>query len=124
MAGCVSACLYDADNRCGPHQVVVDDTCVCDEGYVLEGTACAPKPAPTPAPDGGSGDSEYTGQKAPCSSDADCEGFDANFCNTLNGYCIVTHCTEDSCDEGWTCTDLSVYLPGLPTACTFDADQP
>lgn len=126
--GCASACFYDENNRCGPHEVLEDELCICESGFVLDGNACKAKPE-APADDG-SGDAGsdaehgYTGQMEPCSSSTDCSGFDASFCNTLNGYCIVPDCSADSCDSGWTCTDLSQFVPGLPKACTLDADQP
>ncbi|MFT3924483.1 MAG: hypothetical protein QM778_18235 [Myxococcales bacterium] len=125
--GCASACLYDTNNRCGPHEVFKDDLCVCESGFVLNGNACKAEPK-APVSDAGSDASAsaehgYTGQLEPCSSNADCAGFDASFCNVKDGYCIVPDCTADSCDPGWTCTDLSMFVPGLPMACTHDADQ-
>jgi hypothetical protein len=36
------------------------------------------------------------------------------------GYCTRTGCLAEPgrCPSGWTCTDLSVYLAGLPAVCT------
>jgi hypothetical protein len=38
-----SACVYDASERCGPHQVLLGaDRCACDEGYVPSTNGCVP----------------------------------------------------------------------------------
>jgi hypothetical protein len=40
-----SACVYDPDARCGPHQTEIsNDRCTCEPGYVFGTTGCAPCP--------------------------------------------------------------------------------
>ncbi|MFT3924435.1 MAG: hypothetical protein QM778_17995 [Myxococcales bacterium] len=108
--------------------MLIDDSCVCETGYALEGNACEMQPRAGVGNDAGTGGddiaSRYTGQKEPCAADADCADFDATFCDTRNNYCVVPDCMDGSCDQGWTCTDLSEFMPGLPKVCTFDADRP
>lgn len=37
------ACVYDPDQRCGPHQVEIDnDRCACEAGYVPGESGCVP----------------------------------------------------------------------------------
>ena len=41
VAAIVGGCIYDADERCGPHMLVsAIDACICEEGYVLVGKEC------------------------------------------------------------------------------------
>jgi hypothetical protein len=38
-----SACVYDPDDRCGPHQLEIDnDQCVCETGFVPGDAGCVP----------------------------------------------------------------------------------
>ncbi len=38
-----SACVYDADQRCGPHQQILDnDRCGCEDGFVPGTSRCIP----------------------------------------------------------------------------------
>jgi hypothetical protein len=38
-----ASCIYDPDQRCGPHQHLgPNSSCSCDDGLVLEGQACVP----------------------------------------------------------------------------------
>jgi hypothetical protein len=53
VLACAPACFYDADNRCGEHQVLEKELCVCEAGFVLEGNGC--KPGAASLPDGGLG---------------------------------------------------------------------
>jgi hypothetical protein len=131
---CLSACLYDADDRCGEHQEYVHGICVCADGYVQKGSACEEVPAPTDAgstsdEEGGMAPSDggrapYTGQKAPCTDHASCAGFDAKYCNPVVHTCLVRDCTETSCDPGYMCIDLGMYIPGEPKVCLDPADFP
>jgi len=50
-----------------------------------------------------------------CTSDADCAGTEATYCDTFMSHsCLVQGCTvaPDNCFEGWDCCDLSAF--GLP----------
>jgi len=41
VAAIVGGCIYDANERCGPHMVASEvDACVCEAGYVLVGKEC------------------------------------------------------------------------------------
>ena len=67
---------------------------------------------------GGSAGTRPTGEDMPCSSSADCAGFEATFCDTfVTGTCLVSGCTvvPDSCSAGKECCDLSSF--GLPPLC-------
>lgn len=59
-----------------------------------------------------------TGNGVPCTSDADCAGYDASYCEVfVSGTCLVRDCsvTPDSCFTGFECCDLTPY--SLPTLC-------
>jgi hypothetical protein len=130
---CLSGCLYDADDRCGEHQDYKDEMCVCAEGYTLKENVCEEIPAPPDAGEdageqGDAGTSQdggrlpYTGQKEPCTSHGECAGFDANYCNPIFRVCQVQGCTESSCDPGYMCIDLGMYVPGEPAVCLDPSD--
>jgi hypothetical protein len=39
----LSACVYDGDQRCGPHQQLIDkDRCICEKDYVPGASGCVP----------------------------------------------------------------------------------
>ncbi len=132
VLACLSGCLYDADDRCGEHQVYEQGMCVCAEGYSLRGNACEEVEQPAdagqaPDDEGGSADTDggrrpYTGQKTPCTSHASCAAFDATYCNPIVGVCLVRDCSADSCDPGFMCIDLGMYIPGEPKVCLDPAD--
>jgi hypothetical protein len=109
----------------------------CDPGQILTATElCMTAPdAARPAPDGGTTSSpdatglpdatgascaSYAGFGDSCAVASDCPcGLD--MCQTFGGkpYCTRTGCKADMslCPPGWSCRDLSVYMPGLPTVC-------
>jgi len=103
----------------------------CDAGQTLIRNLCVPG-----APD--AGDSSTAGSTAdagsadggPCDRSAafgaSCAAASAcgcglDYCMTFTGpgYCTQTDCKADPgvCPSGWTCTDLSIYSPGLPSIC-------
>jgi hypothetical protein len=100
----------------------------CDQGQFLANYVCVPKPdaGPMAADDaGGTGcNAKMTAHAAAsygttCTTADDC-GCEANFCaaqpGSPTGFCTRTGCLKDPtvvCPEGWKCTDLSMYLPGL-----------
>lgn len=56
-----------------------------------------------------------SGLNTPCSTDADCAGTDATFCDTfMHHACLVQGCspTANDCFSGYDCCDLSAF--GLP----------
>ena len=57
-----------------------------------------------------------------CTGDPDCiapTDYCAKYPSDPTGYCTRTGCLTDPtiCPGGWSCLDLSVYLPGLPAIC-------
>lgn len=85
--------------------------CVCAAGYVRV-TPTAPCTELPAAP------SKPTGEDAPCTTDTDCAGFEASFCDIfVTGTCLVRNCsvTPNSCFTGKECCELSAF--GLPTLC-------
>lgn len=53
------------------------------------------------------------GLLAPCESNADCEGNEATYCETLMSHmCLVEDCAADpgKCGSGWSCCDFSTLL--------------
>ncbi|MEO8180532.1 MAG: hypothetical protein ABI895_16985 [Deltaproteobacteria bacterium] len=108
LVGLLAAgCLVDDDNRCGEHQVLWDNDlrCICAEGYVVSAEGgCAPVDANAP-----------TGVGTQCTSDADCAGFAADYCESLfSKTCLVKNCTltPDNCFQGFECCSLS-SIPGF-----------
>lgn len=118
-----SACVYDAANRCGPHQLILDnDRCGCEAGYVPGTAGCIPcgdneretngacvcvkgfaRPAdgaacePLPAALGTACDSEST----PCEP-----GSKYTLCHVTDGtsgYCTSACASQDDCDGGYKC---------------------
>jgi hypothetical protein len=118
--------MIERSDRCGAHQTFRGGICVCDEGYRLNGTGCTP--VSEPARDAGVAQDAQpqgtTGQKAPCSTSEDCAGYDASYCLRLYGVCLVPNCTPDSCDDGWSCLDISVIETGAPPVCIDNEDLP
>jgi hypothetical protein len=104
------ACLGD---RCGPDQVLVDTVCMSADAGPEAGPA-----------DGPAGDAEgdATGPSVPvggtCTDQPDCVG-ETNVCIIVpgapSGYCSIQGCTmqPDSCPQGYVCTDLTAFVPGL-----------
>jgi hypothetical protein len=109
LLGLASSCLYDAGERCGPHQTFDSNTyaCVCDADAPAMNGACVPCAAD---------DTRAACKKGPtgfgtaCASDADCMGFEASHCETLQAHvCVVAGCTKspDTCQGGQSCCDLN-----------------
>lgn len=148
MLGALSSgCLYDADDRCSPGQVLVDGvTCVCAEGSALTEAGCTP-----------CGDNEVSGGSAcvcapgfsratvdsPCSlapsalgaacdtATMSCSDEAYSLCQPSNGtagYCTQVCTTSDDCEGGYAC-DVAATPPycrrppsGAGRACTANAD--
>lgn len=147
----VSACLYDPNERCGdnlvdgpdegicvcpagkvqtangcvecgPHEEVVGNSCVCEDGYVkndagdCEEAGGAGGAGGDSGTDGGGGLPMGLGMS--CSSNDDCADTEATFCDTFMSHtCQVQGCSLDpnDCYEGAACCDFSAY--GLGTLC-------
>lgn len=124
----------------------VSEADACGKGTVYEDGACHPETAATAgtgpvATDGGAkneGGTTGTGG-APaeaidpnfgvaCSTSDDCQA-PTDFCVPASpfdtAYCSVQDCDAadpNACPATWTCTDLSRFVAGLPTACTRPTD--
>lgn len=122
FASCASACVYDADSRCGAGQVF-EGACVCAPGKVYQEGGCIAMEAiagGSPLPEGGMGEPVVSGQGEPCSSQEDCADYDASYCTVgspVAEICALPDCSEGDCPAGYTCTDLTAFMPGLPTLC-------
>lgn len=141
-------CIYDDDERCGPHMVAsAIDSCVCEADYVLVGTECITCPenervqgagcacndgyersvegaACTPLP--------TTGPGASCSAVEPCTDPDFTFCATASNedqYCTSQGCeTSADCPESFACaqSDAGSFCKrrpaGMETPCAADAE--
>ena len=113
------ACL--SDKVCGDDFVAVDGLC-----YLPADTQASVTDAGEPDTESGDEPADLpSGMMDPCTSNSDCNG-EADYClqpnyPDLNGNCTTQGCTldPDNCPEGYLCLDLSVYLGGLPTVCTW-----
>ena len=119
--GCV-ACDPTDDERCGEGSEYTFDKDHCDKN---EDESNTPVPDPQPddagASDGAVADDMPTGLGEPCTSNADCEGFDADFCpfdpTTGEGSCTLSECTlkaDTVCPTDWQCCDFPEYIPYPP----------
>jgi hypothetical protein len=126
-----SACLYDPDDRCGPHQVsIAEDRCECEAGFVPGAQGCVPC---------GDNEAESGGEcvcvdgyarpseGAPCESipeelGADCD-LNSKPCaegpyplchvtNGASGYCTSGCDSDDDCSGGYKC-----HLDGADSYC-------
>jgi hypothetical protein len=117
LALLAAGCLLDEDDKCGENQVLTANglRCVCADGYVVSpdgGCAVAPPPDANGP----------TGVGTPCTSDADCATFDADYCElAVSKTCLVKNCTRspNSCATGRDCCDFShtAGFESLPTLC-------
>ena len=110
----IAGCIYDADDRCGPNQVLWDNDrlCVCAEGFTYTAKGCVEGLPP-----------DATGSGKACTSDADCAGQAASFCElVVSRSCLVPNCTTapDNCQAGFECCPFStdpVTFGGIPNLC-------
>ncbi|HEU4581272.1 MAG TPA: hypothetical protein VFS67_23600 [Polyangiaceae bacterium] len=108
----IAGCLYDEDDRCGPNQHVAsnDRRCVCDDGFVYSASGCV------------EGMQDSTGSGKACTSDADCEGQAASYCESFVSHsCLVPDCTvtPDNCHSGFECCSFAGIqgLESVPNLC-------
>jgi hypothetical protein len=135
MMGALAGCKYDADNACGPDQVMKNGLCACAEGRVLMNRRCVAPPS-SGGPIGGTtgGDEEDAGAGmglgARCSDDSDCSDAVYSTCVTRNaasGYCSRSGCTTE-CEPGYFCAhdQATAYCKRTPTgqgsACFTNAE--
>jgi hypothetical protein len=119
----VSACVYDAQERCGPHQTEIDkDRCICEMGYVPGTAGCIPcgdheqasngacvceKDYARPA-DGAACEPIPAALGAACDTETPCAAGPYSLCHTTDdaaGYCTNACRAADDCDGGYKCHD-------------------
>ncbi len=114
-------CVYDADDRCSPGQVVIShDRCACAPGTVAVDGICQPCPefeveqngacvceeGYVRSDDGSLCVLEEEGLYAPCASDEDCVSALFSHCqpDALGDYCTQAGCvSSDECFAGFAC---------------------
>jgi hypothetical protein len=115
-----ASCLYDPNEPCGEHQELVDNACVCVDGYGLVAEACLKCPrgevgnplGPCACSEGMSRSpengrcGEALGQA--CSSDLECTE-PSPTCHGIeaSGYCTLSGCRpgKDDCPGDFACND-------------------
>lgn len=99
-----NACPSTADPRCTDEGYCSRDcrsAADCVGGYACDVAMAEPVCVRPPS-----------GLAAPCATQADCAGYEANYCETAVAHaCLVSGCViaEDDCFIGWTCCDLSSF---------------
>ncbi|MBN2194025.1 MAG: hypothetical protein JW751_14515 [Polyangiaceae bacterium] len=119
-----SACVFDPDDRCGPHQVPYGDNqrCVCEDGYawaeggcvacedheVASADGCVCEEGYSRLTEGGPCELPPPGLGAECDEDNPC-GEPYPQCEPVDGatgYCTSVGCeTSDDCEAGYACDD-------------------
>ena len=143
----LSACVYDGDHRCGPHQQILDnDRCGCDDGYVPGTAGCVPcgdnevasngeclcvEGYARPATDAAC-DPIPDALGVACDTDsAPCPAGKYSLCQVTDetsGYCTNTCSEATDCDGGYRCHEdgAESYCRRPPVgyldACESDAD--
>jgi hypothetical protein len=120
-----SILVEGACSECGEHEVAAGTACVCEAGYERPGTDgdCEPVADGTGGAGGEAGaantgapeEQPPEGLGMSCSSNADCEGTEAEFCDTfMTQACQVIGCSlePDDCYMGYECCDLSAFSIG------------
>lgn len=120
--------------ECDPGQILIDHMCMpapepepdarAPDGSagapgIAAGVAGAAGAAGSPAGGGSSGSGAPFG--APCADHAECTG-ETDYCSEPPGeprFCTRSGCVDDPslCPDDWTCMDLSIFAPGLPSIC-------
>ena len=119
-----SACLYDDDNRCGPHQVAVsNDRCSCEEGYIPGEDGCVACGDKEVALNGACSCAEgfaRANDTDPCerppaelgvecdTESNPCPAGDYSLCHVTegtSGYCTNACASSDECDGGYKCQE-------------------
>lgn len=91
------------------------------------GTCAAP---PTDAGSGGATAPKTTTSNigTTCTSDADCAGGDATYCDTFqnNNKCLIKDCNlaQDNCPTGYACCNLPALAPIFPVLCVAQGACP
>lgn len=119
----ISGCLGD---RCDPGQILTNGQCVATSDALPPDSGQGDLGASTPdaggAGDMGAGDTVAQNLGQACVKSEDCDGV-ASFCVVMpgqtTGYCTIKDCTitPNDCPKGYTCMDISSYVPGIPNLC-------
>jgi hypothetical protein len=146
LGAIVPGCLVDEDDKCGPNQIIYhdgkqDERCICMEGFSATAAGCVPcganevadpalgcacadgfvrESASAPCTMLAAGVTPPTGLDKPCTSNADCAGLEASFCDTFVSHtCLVQGCTTspDNCFTGKECCDFTTMVPEWGTLC-------
>jgi hypothetical protein len=144
-----SGCVYDPDQRCGPHQTLLDnDRCACEAGYVPGTAGCVPcadnereSNGSCVCVDGFARAAEGAAcEEIPAELGATCDNQSAAcqpgskypLCHLLDdgtaGYCTSACSSDDDCDGGYKChhdgTKGFCRRPpvGYGASCTNDED--
>jgi hypothetical protein len=147
LAAVIAGCVYDADDRCGPGQLLYDESrCICAEGAVLTAQGCVPCAENEVV--GGSAcvcaegfwrpTADTTCQAVPSAlgvacdvTGAPCSDPSYNLCFAATGtagYCTSECTTSEECAGGYVCDAVAAppYCRRPPTgfgrACATDAD--
>jgi hypothetical protein len=142
----VSACTFDPDDRCDPHQIISSGICVCAEGYASTADGCVacgeheiPGSGGCVCEEGFARSTESSAcepvpvaQGAACDDAAPCADTVFDYCHRdtgESGYCTQLGCaTSSDCAGGYACdtsADPSVCLRpplGLGKTCSSAAD--
>jgi len=141
-----SACVYDASDRCGPHQVMYQDLrCVCDAHSAPTATGCVPcgadevpgatgcvcKPGYSKQDAAAACEPTPMGLGTACDASTPCTDPEFMHCEGADGhaYCTNTGCASSAdCTGGYAC-DVSVTPSvcrrpplGLSMSCSSQAD--
>ncbi len=138
------SCLVDSDHRCGAHQRLQDEQCVCDAGYGLTGNACVECAANEVGSLDGCACASGFGRTDPskpcvstaslgqaCDADPDCADPADSFCasDSPRGYCTHADCTSSAeCSNDYSCNTRNVpsFCERPPTGagspCQSDTD--
>ena len=130
LAGLGAGCEMSDGDRCpnGYHYDPINTVCeVCAEDEVWNETTYACEADTDSGTDTGTGGEAPTGLGEPCQSDADCAGYEADFCavNPMSGdgYCTIEDCALGECPAPYLCcdcTESTMLPPGF--ACLTEDD--
>ena len=114
-----TGCLVDSENRCGTHQVLQNDLCICERGYGLFGNTCQACGANEVGSNDGCQCAAGFGRSNPtqpcaaaaalgqtCAADADCTDAAFPFCASSSDtrYCTLPDCTASTdCINNYSC---------------------
>lgn len=114
----VSAC---GSSDCDPGQTYRDGLCYPDPDAAEVAGAADAGTSDAGAADAAAAPFAHYGDV--CAETAECQA-PSNYCAVQpgedDGYCTHTGCVEDAavCPDDWSCLDLSVFDPTLPSLCT------